>query len=71
MTLDPKALLDKATELAERFAADNQRLRALIKSAEFANRAQAITEGWCPWCDWAEGEHGPNCPAFTPDGKVK
>ena len=46
------------------------RLRALVKDAECPNEDQ------CPWCrtytqPGHARPHEPDCPAFTPDGKVK
>jgi hypothetical protein len=52
--------------------ADNERLRALIKDAEWADQTNGYT--FCPWCP-AERSEGRSdhqkCPAFTPDGCVK
>lgn len=56
-------------EAVRRERADNARLRALAKAAEWKDA------GACPWC-WADrdarhGEHGDSCPAFTPEGEVR
>ena len=57
--------------------ADNARLRALIKGAEWGDGTQGGR--WCPWCQSKE-ERGhyaktqdcaTDCPAFTPEGAVK
>lgn len=45
---------------------DNERLRKLIKKAEFILIAE------CPWCGvWDGNKHQDNCPAFGPNGEVK
>lgn len=47
-----------------RINADNERLRGLVKQAEYGD------DGYiCPWCK--AGKHTPTCPAFTPDGDVR
>lgn len=52
--------------------AELDRLRALIKQVEYANKANG--SAFCPWCG-AEDEEGAarhtDCPAFTPDGQVR
>lgn len=50
--------------------ADNARLRALVKAAEFGPNHR------CSWCGaerYVKGSdpHAPDCPAFTADGVVK
>lgn len=58
------------SDLAKRLELD--RLRALIKQVEYANKANS--SAFCPWCG-AENEEGAarhaDCPAFTPDGQVR
>lgn len=55
--------------------AEVRRLRGLIKSAEWESEwSQSIGGGsCCPWCDSGKGyhPHDVDCPAFTPDGRVK
>lgn len=51
-------------------AADNVRLRALIKAAEQGDKRQAISHGFCPWCEQGPGEHF-RCDAFTEAGEVR
>ena len=47
------------------------RLRALIKSAEWAAKIEHGPDE-CFWCHEAEpGPHATDCPAFTPTGEVK
>lgn len=73
-----------ATDRIEEFEADNARLRALIKQAEW--KAEWSEEGGeCPWCEALQrqlrygngrpvektGKHAADCPAFTPEGEVK
>lgn len=49
-------------------AADNDRLRALIKAAERAGGDMA--SGLCPWCrSWVQ--HSLTCVAFRPNGDVR
>ncbi len=60
-----------AAQSIDVFVSENERLRALIKSAEALGVADA-----CPWCrgqaHWDPGgKHEDDCPAFTPAGKVR
>lgn len=53
----------------EEAQADNERLRALIKAAEWkAEWCEA--GGACPWCD-AINTHAATCPAFATEGRVR
>lgn len=56
----------------DRVFADNERLRALIKAAEWADQQRG--DPWCPWCK-ANGvtdkKHRADCPTFTPEGEVR
>ena len=64
---------------ASSLEADNARLRALIKQAEYGDHTHY--EDSCPWCGcvaighrWTkldEPPHSDDCPAFTPTGEVK
>jgi len=59
--------------------AELERLRALIKTAEYANESHG--EATCPWCGevarghrWTKLDdpaHRDQCEAFTPAGEVK
>lgn len=65
--------------------AEIQRLRGLIKKAEWESYAECMDgdEGVCPWCHVLRAQgvvsethdrtdsHYPNCPAFTESGEVK
>lgn len=48
---------------------DNDRLRALIKQAEY-HTTDPHDCAACPWCD-VVAIHKDDCPAFTPDGDVR
>jgi len=43
---------------------DNERLRELVKGAEWSS-------GFCAWCHSGSGKHHDVCDAFTPDGGVR
>ena len=55
--------------------ADNARLRALVKQAEWRYEDDALIRvcNWCPGWDRTPGElkHETYCPAFTVEGNVK
>lgn len=61
--------------------AEVRRLRGLIKAAEwFAGVGGYDSESGCPWCEsdgfypsskLGHGRHAADCPAFTPDGRVR
>lgn len=61
------AALTHFKALSENLAADNARLRALVKAGERGTAAYVA----CPWCEWQDGAHAPDCAAFTPNGVVK
>jgi hypothetical protein len=67
-----KALAEEQHKRALYAEQDNARLRALIKQAEFANKAETASGAgaFCPWCGIEDG-HRDDCPAFTPEGEVK
>ena len=56
---------------------DNERLRSVIKEAEWGNHRQGGEE--CPWCEFerprnhsgVKSIHASDCPAFSPTGEVK
>lgn len=52
--------------------ADNARLRALIKDAEWSGD-RGLAYPVCPWCGGEKGiaDHLVKCPAFTVAGEVK
>jgi hypothetical protein len=77
--LDLLALSDARGEI-ERLKADNERLRGLIAAVGDPNgvhRSRGVYA--CPWCDGdvpddhvGHGHDGEGeCPAFTPDGKLR
>jgi len=48
---------------------DNERLRKLMKRAEFVGHSG---DHPCPWCGvWGDELHVSECEAFTPEGRVK
>jgi hypothetical protein len=52
---------------------DISRLRALVKSAEFASSSYA-PDAFCPWCGRDNDDkrgHMDDCAAFAPDGAVR
>jgi hypothetical protein len=52
--------------------AELERLRAIIKTAEWADGTHDV-DG-CPWCAGSRDDgsvHTPRCPAFTPEGEVR
>jgi len=57
--------------------AEVERLRGLIKAAELTSRPDPVrgVAFGCPWCGLRCGRdrmiHASDCPAFTPEGKVK
>ena len=58
----------------ERLAADNTRLRALVKSEEHGayRDVEGVGRCCCPWCNAILGaDHVESCPAFLPDGVVR
>lgn len=77
-----QAKLILLANLANRkLAADNARLRALVKAVEtirHAGRGDKV-EHICPWCLAERGRdylrkaqpHRPECDAFNPDGSVR
>ncbi len=61
--------LDEASAGVEAIKADNERLRGLIRQAEYSGGYNE-----CPWCGGADETtgHGPSpCLAFTPDGEAR
>lgn len=56
------------SEVVKMILADNARLRALIKEAEWPDYPDK-----CPWCfgGCGSGTHSSDCEAFTPSGKVR
>ncbi len=58
-----------ASEICQQLSDQNERLRALIHSAEFPRTF--ANEGSCPWCDDGFGGHKPKCEAFSGIGRVR
>lgn len=64
----------QTTDRAERalLLAEVDRLRALVKEAEFKAEGGHWDEAVCPWCDANSfRKHTPQCPAFTENGDVR
>ena len=59
----------------ELLVADNERLRALIKAAEWGDQCGRLGDPSCPWCGVElGGRHegmGSECPAFAVTGEVR
>lgn len=80
---DQRRMDDEARQFAEneRLWADNARLRALVKSAEWGgcHCRMDVEPSGCPWCigdtyglvDLPKNTHAPDCPAFTAEGVVR
>lgn len=51
--------------------AEIERLRGLIKNAEYTDTGYSAGVYTCNWCFEEHPKHAENCPAFTPDGEVK
>ncbi len=61
---------------ADQVDADNARMRALVKDAEWSGATGREGDPACPWCSAEpkpieDGLHAADCPAFTPSGEVK
>ncbi len=59
---------------ARRLEADNERLRSLVKAAEWSDgyichHCAGKTSNCHPKSE--NGRHTPDCPAFTPEGEVR
>lgn len=54
-------------------AAEVDRLRAIIKRAEFCNHEETASGrgAFCPWCGKDDSGHADDCPAFWPNGMVR
>lgn len=78
---DPSAFEREAAIDVEALLADNARLRALVKAAEWegCHCRMDVEPNGCPWCngdtygsrDLPKRTHADDCPAFTADGVVR
>ena len=72
------ALVREAALRVKYLEGEINRLKLLIKSAEWDSESGHWEESVCPWCrefgfrsrDGDHGKHLPSCEAFTQDGEV-
>lgn len=60
-----------ASCLVSELIAEVERLRGLIKNAEYTDVGYWASFDACNWCSHESPGHDIDCPAFTPEGEVK